>query len=59
MKTPYDKLTEIDTNCSGHIAKIAYIPMYGKNCSGHIAKIAYIPIYGKNPLKYSSPEQEG
>ena len=49
----------IYTNCSGHIAKIAYMPIYGENCSGHIAKIAYIPMYGKDPLKYFSPEQVG
>ena len=29
MKTPYDKLT-ICTNCSGHMAKMAAMPIYDK-----------------------------
>ena len=28
---PYDKLAKIFTNCSGHMTKIADIPIYGKN----------------------------
>ena len=28
---PYDKLAKIFTNCSGHMTKIANIPIYGKN----------------------------
>ena len=31
MKTPYAKLASIYTNCSGHIAKMATMPIYGKN----------------------------
>ena len=27
---PYDKLAKIYTNCSGHMTKIADIPIYGK-----------------------------
>ena len=27
---PYDKLAKIFTNCSGHMTKIADIPIYGK-----------------------------
>ena len=28
---PYDKLAKIFTNCSGHMTKIADIPIYGIN----------------------------
>ena len=28
---PYDKLAKIFTNCSGHMTKIADIPIYSKN----------------------------
>ena len=31
MKTPYDKLAKIYTNCSGHMTKMADIPIYDKN----------------------------
>ena len=31
MKTPYDRLAKIYTNCTGHITKMATMPIYGKN----------------------------
>ena len=31
MKTPYDKLVKIYTNCTGHMTKTATMPIYGKN----------------------------
>ena len=31
MKTPYDRLAKIYTNCTGHMAKMATMPIYGKN----------------------------
>ena len=31
MKTPYDRLGKINTNCSGHMTKMATMPIYGKN----------------------------
>ena len=31
MKTPYDKLAKIYTNCSGNMTKMADMPIYGKN----------------------------
>ena len=31
MKTPYNKLAKIYTNCFGHMAKMADMPIYGKN----------------------------
>ena len=31
MKTPYDRLAKICTNCTGHMTKIATMPIYGKN----------------------------
>ena len=31
MKTPYNKLAKIDTNCIGHMTKMAGMPIYGKN----------------------------
>ena len=31
MKTPYDRLAKINTNCTGHMTKMASMPMYGKN----------------------------
>ena len=31
MKSPYDKLAKIYTNCSGHMTKMANMPIYGKN----------------------------
>ena len=31
MKTPYDKLAKIYTNCSGHMTKMANMPIYCKN----------------------------
>ena len=31
MKTPYDGLAKIFTNCTGHMAKMATTPIYGKN----------------------------
>ena len=30
MTTPYDWLAKIYTHCSGHMTKIATIPIYGK-----------------------------
>ena len=39
MKTPYDRLAKIYTNCTGHMTKMTTTPIYGKNplnvfCSG-------------------------
>ena len=31
MKTPYNKLYKIYTNCFGHMTKMANMPIYGKN----------------------------
>ena len=31
MKTTYDILTKIYTNCTGHVTKMATMPKYGKN----------------------------
>ena len=31
MKTPYDRLAKIYTNCYGHMTKMATMPIYGKN----------------------------
>ena len=31
MKTPYDRLAKIYTNCSGHMTKMATTPIYTKN----------------------------
>ena len=31
MKTPYNKLVKIYTNCLGHLTKMADMPIYGKN----------------------------
>ena len=31
MKTPFDMLAKIYTNCSGHMTKMATAPIYGKN----------------------------
>ena len=33
MNTTCEKLAKIDTNCSGHMTKMANIPIYGKNPS--------------------------
>ena len=30
MKTPYDRLAKIYTNCTGHMTKMATTPIYGK-----------------------------
>ena len=30
MKTPYDRLATIYTNCTGHMTKMATMPIYGK-----------------------------
>ena len=30
MKTPYNRLAKIYTNCSGHMTKMATMPIYGK-----------------------------
>ena len=30
MKTPHDRLAKIYTNCTGHMTKMATIPIYGK-----------------------------
>ena len=29
MKTPYDRLAKIYTNCTGHMTKMAAMPIYG------------------------------
>ena len=31
MKTPYDGLAKIYTNCTDHMTKMATMPIYGKN----------------------------
>ena len=31
MKTPYNKLAKIYTNCYGHLTKMADMPIYGKH----------------------------
>ena len=31
MKTPYDMLAKIYTNCTSHMTKMATTPIYGKN----------------------------
>ena len=31
MKTPYDMLAKINTNCTGHMNEVATMPIYGKN----------------------------
>ena len=31
MKTSYDKLVKIYTKCSGHMTKMADMPIYGEN----------------------------
>ena len=31
MKTPYDRLAKINTKCTGHMTKMATMPIYGKN----------------------------
>ena len=31
MKTPYDRVAKIYTNCTGHMTKLANKPIYGKN----------------------------
>ena len=31
MKTPYDRLAKIYTNCTCHMTKMATMPIYGKN----------------------------
>ena len=31
MKTPYDRLAKNYTNCTGHMTKMATMPIYGKN----------------------------
>ena len=31
MKTPYDRLAKIYTNCSGHMTNMATTPIYFKN----------------------------
>ena len=31
MKTSYDRLAKIYTNCTGHMTKMATTPIYGKN----------------------------
>ena len=31
MKTPYDRLAKIHTNCTGHMTKMATTPIYGQN----------------------------
>ena len=33
MKTPYDRLAKIYTKCTGHLTKMATMPIYGKNPS--------------------------
>ena len=31
MKTPYDQVAKIYTNCSGHMTKMDDMPIYGEN----------------------------
>ena len=31
MKTPYDTLAKMHTNCTGHMTKMATMPIYGNN----------------------------
>ena len=31
MKTPYDRLAKIYTDCTGHMTKMAIMPIYGKS----------------------------
>ena len=31
IKTPYDRLAKIYTNCNGHMTKMAIMPIYGKS----------------------------
>ena len=31
MKTPYDRLAKICTNCTGHMTKMATMPIHDKN----------------------------
>ena len=31
MKTPFDRLAKIYTNCTGHMTKMATMPIYGKS----------------------------
>ena len=31
MKTPYDRLAKIYTNCTGHMTNMAIMPIYGKS----------------------------
>ena len=31
MKTPYGRLAKIYTKCTGHMAKMSAMPIYGKN----------------------------
>ena len=31
MKTPYDRLAKIYTNCTGHMTKVAATSIYGKS----------------------------
>ena len=31
MKTPYDKLDKVITNCTGHMTKMTAMPIFGKN----------------------------
>ena len=31
MKTPYDRVAKIHTNCTDHMTKMATMPIYGKN----------------------------
>ena len=39
MKTHYDRLAKICTNSSGHMTKMANMPMYGKTFNSFISKI--------------------
>ena len=31
MKAPYNKLAKINTNCSGHMTRVADMTIYGRN----------------------------
>ena len=35
-RTPYDKLPKIYTNCSGHMTKMADMPIYTKKTFNHL-----------------------
>ena len=46
MKTPDNKLGRVYTNCSGHMTKMATMPIYGKNPLRIFSKIRRLVILG-------------